>query len=78
MSKDLKFAKVFYSVMEEARAAEAAQAGLDSAKGFIKRQLGVRMELRYVPDIRFIYDGSLAGGARMDRLLEGLISEDGG
>ncbi|MBW1819447.1 MAG: ribosome-binding factor A, partial [Deltaproteobacteria bacterium] len=46
--------------------------GLDSAKGFIKKQLGLRMSLRYVPELRFIYDPTLAGGAHMDKLLEGL------
>lgn len=76
LSKDLRFAKVFFSVIGEADAVEAAQNGLDRAKGFIKKQLGMRMKLRYVPDIRFVYDRSLVSGARMDRLLDALHRED--
>jgi ribosome-binding factor A len=75
LSRDLKLAKVFYSVIGETEAVEGAQAGLDSARGFIKKQLGLRMKLRYVPDIQFTFDRSLASGARMDRLLESLHSE---
>ncbi|MBW2285995.1 MAG: 30S ribosome-binding factor RbfA [Deltaproteobacteria bacterium] len=72
ISKDLKSAKVYYSVIGAGDDAARAQGGLDSAKGFIKKQLGLRMSLRYVPELRFIYDPTLAGGAHMDKLLEGL------
>jgi ribosome-binding factor A len=72
ISKDLKSAKVYYSLIGTSDEAAGAQAGLDSAKGYIKKQLGLRMSLRYVPELRFIYDETLAGGARMDKLLEGL------
>ena len=72
ISKDLKSAKVYYSVIGVGDDAAQAQGGLDSAKGFIKKQLGLRMSLRYVPELRFIYDPTLAGGSHMDKLLEGL------
>ncbi|MBW1815876.1 MAG: 30S ribosome-binding factor RbfA, partial [Deltaproteobacteria bacterium] len=62
ISKDLKSAKVYYSVIGAGDDAARAQGGLDSAKGFIKKQLGLRMSLRYVPELRFIYDPTLAGG----------------
>jgi ribosome-binding factor A len=75
ITKDLKSAKVFYSVIGSPDAAARAQAGLDSAKGFMKKQLGLRMSLRYVPELRFIYDDTLAGGAHMDKLLEGLHAD---
>ncbi|RLB10644.1 MAG: 30S ribosome-binding factor RbfA [Deltaproteobacteria bacterium] len=70
LSDDLKHARVYYSVMGDADEVKVAQAGLESAKGFIKREIGIRMELRYVPDLVFIYDPSLKWSGQMDRLLE--------
>ena len=70
LSDDLKHAKVYYSVMGDTNDIKMAQAGLDSAKGFIKREIGMRMELRYVPDLMFIYDPSLKWGSRIDELME--------
>jgi len=70
LTNNLKLAKVYYSVIGEENQIERAQAGLDSAKGFIKREIGLRMELRYIPEILFLYDPSLESGNRMDRLFE--------
>ncbi len=70
LSDDLKHAKVYYSVMGDIEAVKTAQAGLESAKGFIKREIGIRMELRYVPDIIFIYDPSLKWSSKIDELMK--------
>jgi len=70
LSNDLKQAKVFYSVLGGEREAENARAGLNSARGFIKKQIGTRMELRYVPDILFVHDASLEEGSHMERVFE--------
>lgn len=70
LSDDLKHAKVYYSVIGDANDIKMAQAGLDSAKGFIKREIGMRMELRYVPDLIFVYDPSLKWSSRVDEILE--------
>jgi len=76
LSNDLKQAKVFYSVMGEEKQVVRAQAGMDSAKGFIKREIGLRLSLRYVPEIRFIHDASLAAGSHMERLFDGLKDDE--
>ena len=70
LSDDLKHAKVYYSVMGDTEDINTAQAGLESAKGFIKRELGIRMELRYVPEIIFVYDPSLKWSSKIEELLE--------
>lgn len=75
LSNDLKHAKVFFSVMGEEEDIKRAQAGLDSAKGFIKRQIGLRLNLRYTPDIIFKYDPSLKEGNRLEQILKELNSE---
>ncbi len=70
LSNDLKQAKVFYSVLGGEGQVEKALAGLNSARGFIKRQIGIRMELRYVPEILFVHDASLEAGSHMERVFE--------
>ena len=78
LSNDLKHARVFYSVIGEKDQIERAQAGLDSARGFIKRQIGLRMGLRYVPEITFVHDSSLEKGSYMDKLfIEIGLNKDG-
>lgn len=70
LSNNLKQSRVFYSVVGDKDQIEVAQAGLDSAKDFIRREIGNRMELRYVPEITFVYDPSLEMGNHMDRVFE--------
>ncbi len=76
VSRDLRSAKVYYSVIGGERDILEAQSGLDSAKGFIKREIGLRMDLKYVPDIVFKHDPSLAAGEHMERLLQLIRKEE--
>ena len=78
LSNDLKQAKVFYSVLGGQGEIEKALEGLNSAKGFIKRQIGTRMELRYVPEILFVHDASLESGSHMERVFEKLGPSENG
>jgi len=70
LSDDLKHARVYYSVIGVKEDIIRTQAGLDSAKGFIKREIGLRMNLRYVPDIIFEHDISLEQGNKMEKLFQ--------
>ena len=72
MTKDLKRAFVYYSLFGRDEQKEQAQAGFESAKGFIRKEIGERLHLKYVPDIQFRYDISLEYGQKMERLLEKL------
>lgn len=58
LSKDLKFAKVYYSVLGDKKAVKNSKEGLTSAKGFIKKIVGDRLKLRFVPEISFHLDTS--------------------
>ncbi len=79
LSDDLKAARVYYSVIGEKEEIGRSQAGLDSAKGFIKREIGLRSALKYVPEITFVHDPSLEKGSRMDKLFEKIEkAEEGG
>lgn len=75
MSPDLKFARVFFSVHGEGCDLNDVMDGFSSAKGFIKKEIAARMELRYVPDVDFRHDTSLERGEKMERLLDSLVHE---
>jgi len=77
LSDDLKYGKVYYSVLGDKEEIRRVQAGFDRARGFIKREIGIRMDLKYVPDIQFVHDPSLAKGERMERLFEAIKSGAG-
>lgn len=73
---DLRYAKVYVSVLEEERSKDAIK-GLKSAGGWLRRELGSRLQLRYTPELVFELDDSLKYGAHMFDLLSKLnISHD--
>lgn len=74
MSRDLKYAKVYFSIIGDQKEIGRAQAGLSSATGYIKREISARMELKYMPDLLFKYDPSMERGRTMEKLLEELKS----
>ena len=75
---DLRYAKVYVSFLQEEKAADALK-GLKSAGGWLRRELGSRLQLRYTPELIFEEDDSIAYGAKMFSLLRSLdIKEDDG
>lgn len=69
MSDDLRHGRVYFSHLEgRSRAADAIK-GFDSASGFIRRQIGRALGLRYTPDFDFEFDPGLESAARVDALL---------
>ena len=75
LSDDLKHAQVFFSVMGGREAVRESQRGLDSAKGYIKREMASRLELKNIPDIVFKHDPSLETGQYMEKLFEKIRSD---
>ncbi len=69
VTDDLRLAKIFFVEMGKDTCEPQTLKGLEQAKSFIKRELGKRLRLRYVPDIIFKFDESFAYGSRIDRLL---------
>ena len=58
LTPDLRFARIFFSVYGDEKQWQDTQAGLDHANGFIRRMLGERLGLRFVPEIAFRIDHS--------------------
>jgi ribosome-binding factor A len=69
LTDDLRLAKVFFVEMGKDTFDPQTKAALQKATGFLKRELGKRLKLRYVPDIIFVSDESFAYGSRIDKLL---------
>jgi len=76
VSDDLRVAKVYFVEMAQDTCNEEMQEGLECAKGFIRKELGRRMRLRYTPEIIFRSDHSFAYGSRIDRILAELKKQD--
>ena len=75
---DLRYAKVYISVLDKDKSKETLK-GLKSAGGFLRREIGSRLQLRYTPELIFEEDDSIAYGAKMFSLLRSLdINEDDG
>lgn len=78
MSKDLKNARIYFSNTVAGRNADDVLKGFQSAHGHIKRTLASRLDLRYMPDLRFYYDESFDYGARIEKLLKSIANETDG
>ena len=68
---DLRYTKVYVSFLQEEKAKDA-MAGLKSAGGYLRRQLGSNLKLRYSPEIVWALDDSITYGARMLKLINSL------
>jgi ribosome-binding factor A len=68
VSRDLRHAKIFVTIYEEARVKETLTI-LNQASGFFRSQLAQLMHLRVVPRPRFVFDESVVRGARIESLL---------
>ena len=73
---DLRYAKVYASFLQEERASEAMK-GLKSASGYLRRELGRALQLRYTPELNWALDDSITYGAKMLKLINSLeVSHD--
>ena len=68
---DLRYAKVYVSFLEESKAKEAMK-GLQSAGGYLRREVGNELKLRYTPELVWALDDSITYGARMLELINNL------
>lgn len=69
VTRDLRYAKMFISVMGTQKEREETLAGLNSAKGFIRKEMGQRVQMRYTPEPIFELDESLDEGLKISNIL---------
>jgi ribosome-binding factor A len=72
---DLRQAKVYVSIAGEIAEQEEALAALQSARGFLRSELGRAVRLRYTPELTFVLDDTLDHAAKIERILRELAAE---
>ena len=82
VSPDLQQARVFYTSLgptgpggDAAKARLNSERALERATPFLRRQIGSRLRLRRVPELKFIYDESIAGQDRIEQLINELRAD---
>ena len=76
MSRDLKTAMIYYAVSGDEKTKASVAKGFQEARGFIRRTLAGSLGLRYMPEIRFVYDESIEYGAHIDNLIRSIHTDD--
>ena len=76
VTNDLSYCTVYISALEGLDAAKNAAKGLKSAAGFIRRELGLRLRLRHVPELIFTPTDSIEYSAEISRILHRLDIKD--
>ncbi len=71
ISGDMSYATVYVSAIEGSeKTAESVKALNKSAAGYIRRELGARLKLRKVPELRFVADNSIENSAHISKIIE--------
>lgn len=70
VTKDLKFAKIYISVLGNEEEKANTIKGLESAKGFIRKEIGKRIDLRHVPEPLFYLDETIEHAIHMSKLID--------
>ena len=74
LSNDLRHAKIFFSSLGNEEEQKKSLAGLENAKGFIRKEVASRIQLRYAPEILFRIDNSIEHGVKISQILSKIKS----
>lgn len=78
VTDDLSLARIYFSVIGDEASKKSSEIGLNHAKGYIRKELGRALSIRYLPDVVFKYDHSQDYGNRIDSILREIGSEHDG
>lgn len=78
VTKDLSVATVYVSVLGDEAEQATAMSVVDRSTGYIRKEIGQRIQLRHVPELRFVLDHSLERGVRVLTLLDKIKESEGG
>lgn len=70
VTRDLRYAKIYVSVLGDDREKDETIKGLENAKGFLRREISSKIDLRYTPEPMFFLDESIEKGIYMSKLIE--------
>lgn len=73
-SNDLSYCKVYVTVLEQEKKDETLKA-LNNASSFIRGELAKRIEIRHIPELKFIYDESIFYGEKIDKIIDEINEE---
>jgi len=76
VSPDIQLARVFSTVLGDEKARKNSEKAIERAMPFLRRQIGSRLRLKRVPELKFHYDDAVAGQDRIDQLLNEIHAAD--
>jgi ribosome-binding factor A len=76
VTDDLRNAKIYFVEMGKDECSDEIKAGLAKAAGFIRRELGKRLQLRSVPELTFVHDTSFGYGNHIEKLLAQIAQQE--
>lgn len=76
LSDDLKYARVFYSVLGDESGKEETAKGLAKASGFLQRDIASKLRLRFTPHLTFALDPSLDEGMKIDKIIRKIHEQE--
>ncbi|OPZ51634.1 MAG: Ribosome-binding factor A [Firmicutes bacterium ADurb.BinA052] len=76
VSGDLQHVQVYVSILGDDVSRQQTMEALESARGYVRSEIGRRVQLRLTPEITFAYDDSIERGARLLRLISEVQSEE--
>jgi len=74
-TSDLSFSKVYYTVLDKDKM-ESTKEALEKASSFIRTCLAERIDIRHTPELKFIYDTSIAYGEHIEEIIENIHEKD--
>ncbi|MEE8317750.1 MAG: 30S ribosome-binding factor RbfA [Candidatus Omnitrophota bacterium] len=75
LTGDLRYAKVYFSILGDKKVQESSLEGIESATAYIRRLVGQRLKLKYVPELSFRLDRSLEYSIKLEKTFEALRNE---
>jgi len=75
LTGDLRYAKVYFSILGDKKVQESSLEGIESATAYIRRLVGQRLKLKYVPELSFRLDRSLEYTIKLEKTFEALRNE---
>jgi ribosome-binding factor A len=76
MSPDLREARVYWTVHGDPDQRKHTAKGLENARGFLRREIGIELKLRVTPDLHFTYDEAIDRGERIEQLIRQVHDEE--